>query len=448
MMNVPAVNCVCHFCQDRKAFSMPMHILDAAKSRDLVIFAGAGISTEGKRVFPRTLYEDVARELGVNPLDGPPFPKLMSDYSVRPDGRQRLLGLIKKRFDYCNGFPEVYRNATRFHRALATIPQIENIITTNWDDFFERECGATPYVSPEDFALWKLPGRKIFKIHGSINSVGSIVATVADYEACYERLATGLIGSVLKTMLATKTIVYVGYSFSDTDFSRIHELLTSEMKGVRPHSYLVTLDEAPRTKLTLDNVTPIVAEGADFVVQLKKHLIADGAMIDTEVFSGVDFLLQVLRAFHDDLGSLDLNKYPYAAYTLAYQDGLLHALERIQALKKAGKYSTHCDISSSLHPYEKLRSEALKQKNYWEASYITGYQYGHAFLLRTAEERRTIPLFYVYGATNHPENMQDYMRVIRKGASIHKTAFRLAKAKVTRKTQGSPEITLHHPPFL
>ena len=33
--------------------------------------------------------------------------------------------------------------------------QIENIITTNWDDFFERECGATPYVSPEDFALWE-----------------------------------------------------------------------------------------------------------------------------------------------------------------------------------------------------------------------------------------------------------------------------------------------------
>ena len=41
-------------------------------------------------------------------------------------------------------------------------------------------------------------------------------------------------GSVLKTLLATNTVLYLGYSFQDTDFLKIHQLLTSEIRGMRP----------------------------------------------------------------------------------------------------------------------------------------------------------------------------------------------------------------------
>ena len=67
--------------------------------------------------------------------------------------RGELLRLIKSHFDYFSSFPELYNIATRFHRELSTIWQLENIITTNWDTFFEDECAAIPFVSAKDFAF-------------------------------------------------------------------------------------------------------------------------------------------------------------------------------------------------------------------------------------------------------------------------------------------------------
>ena len=41
--------CKCAYCDDR-AFEIPKDIIEAIKNENLVIFAGAGISTEGKNV--------------------------------------------------------------------------------------------------------------------------------------------------------------------------------------------------------------------------------------------------------------------------------------------------------------------------------------------------------------------------------------------------------------
>lgn len=92
---------------------------------------------------------------------------------------------------------------------LGTLFPIDEIVTTNWDTYFEELCFATPIVEPHDYAYWNLPGRKVFKIHGSTNNVGSLVATEQDYAECYERLRTGLVGASLKHMLATKVLVFL-----------------------------------------------------------------------------------------------------------------------------------------------------------------------------------------------------------------------------------------------
>ena len=157
----------CEICKLRRSFTMPMEIIEAVRNKQLVIFAGAGVSTEGKLVFKRTLYSQILSELGLTPDSNLSFPTLMTRYCSQPNGRRKLLQRIKQRFDYMASFPELYRTATRFHRALSTIPQIVEIVSTNWDTLFEEVCGATPIVAPEDFAFWEVPGRKVFKIHGS-----------------------------------------------------------------------------------------------------------------------------------------------------------------------------------------------------------------------------------------------------------------------------------------
>jgi NAD-dependent SIR2 family protein deacetylase len=201
----------CIWCQNNIDFDLPEQLVDDFMKGEVVIFAGSGISTESKNILPETLYESIAYDLGYKKCHKP-FSELMDEYCLKPNGRINLLSEIKARFDNIKSFPELYRDATRFHRELATIPQLKTIITTNWDTYFEDECGALPFINPEDFTFWNTGERKVFKIHGSINNFGSIIATKKDYAKCLKNLHKGIAGSILKSVLATKTIVFIGYS--------------------------------------------------------------------------------------------------------------------------------------------------------------------------------------------------------------------------------------------
>jgi hypothetical protein len=156
----------------------------------------------------------------------------MSRYCAQPDGRIKLLRKIKDRFDYLDSFPELRRRATAFHQEMCTIPQIQEIITTNWDLYFEQYAAATPVITPQDFAFWGVPGRKVFKIHGSLSSYGSIVATTEDYARCQHQIFGGLVGANLRMLLATKTILFAGYSLRDDDFSQTYTALKEQMGNV------------------------------------------------------------------------------------------------------------------------------------------------------------------------------------------------------------------------
>ncbi len=103
------------------------------------------------------------------------------------------------------------------------------------------------------------------KIHGSVNAFGSIVATREDYERCYRRLSRGLLGSSLKMALATKTLLYVGFSFRDDDFVRIHRFLMREMRRTMPRSYLVTVDRAFDSQIADLGVQPIHTDATFFL---------------------------------------------------------------------------------------------------------------------------------------------------------------------------------------
>ena len=89
--------CKCAYCDDR-AFEVPKDIIEAIKNENLVIFAGAGISTEGKNVYKSSLYSEVNDELRENYNNS--FPKLMTKYCNLPNGRRKLINKIMERFEY------------------------------------------------------------------------------------------------------------------------------------------------------------------------------------------------------------------------------------------------------------------------------------------------------------------------------------------------------------
>lgn len=437
--------CTCVLCKNNKPFTMPKQIIDAVCNGNLVIFAGAGVSTESKPTFPFTLYEEVMLELGIKKDTCQlSFPDLMSEFCRQPDGRRKLLKMVRARFEYVESFPEIYGWATRFHRELSTIHHVNDIVTTNWDDYFERECGAVPIVSPADFAFWDMPGRKVYKIHGSVNNYGSIVATNEDYKECYKMLKSGIVGSNLKMLLATKTIVFIGYSFGDFDFNQVYALLKKEMKDVLPHSYVVTISEESAERFEKMKLTPIVTDGTFFISTLKKHLVESNLMMDDNRFEGVKELLSLANRIHI-LDKYDVRKNPAIIYTSFYLDGLIHAFERMELRKKTGEYSCFGCAIKKIDSYWDIRRDKLRNKAYGDVAYIDGYIAGLSYLLRDDEERERFPLFYVFGYKYEIDTPEEFEEVIKNASKLHKSAYKFAE-KMANRIDSSTDW--HHTAFL
>lgn len=437
----------CSICKNHHPFSMPDEIIEAVKQGKLVIFAGAGISTENRNVFRDSLYKDVLDDLGIEKSQHISFSNLMSEFCKQPNGRSKLLQKIKNRFDYVNSFPELYRTTTDFHRELSTIYPVNEIITTNWDDYFEKECGAVPIVSPEDFAFWDYPDRKVFKIHGSINNYGSIVATEQDYKKCYGKLRSGLIGSSLKLVLATKVVLFLGYSFGDEDFNKIYKLLKKEMKGILPHAYVITLDSDLKEKFSKLNITPIITDATYFISIIKKHLIKEKLMLDDERFDGLYKALFQIELAHDKVFKYFNSKQnPEIIFTACYQDGLIHAFERAIAKRNTGYYSNPINIFNAIQSYEEIRKNKVRKKNYLDVAYTDGYLAGLIYIIADNKHRKNLPLFYVFGAKNDIKTFKEYLTEIKSGNIYHKSAYNFAKKRTEQ--IDSKDLILHHPPFL
>jgi NAD-dependent SIR2 family protein deacetylase len=294
--------CSCHLCRSNYSFSMPQEIIESTIKNELVIFAGAGVSTESSVAFQTTFYQDIKDELDITDDNGISFSELMSLYCKMPDGKRKLFQKLWYRFNYVKSFQEVYNFSTRFHRELSTIHHIKEIVTTNWDDYFEEECGAIPIVNSKDFVFWDLPARKVFKLHGCIRNFSSLVITKEDYEYCSKELTGGqLKGSYLKMLLATKKVVFVGYSFGDEDFNQLYSILNSEMKGLLPHSYIITLDSDIEYKLPSKAITPIITDATYFICELKKHMVEMGLMLTDITFEKIPKLLDYTLDIHNSI---------------------------------------------------------------------------------------------------------------------------------------------------
>ena len=443
------MKCGCVFCEAKRPFDMPEGLLDDFLNGKVVLFAGAGISTENRLVLKSTFYEDIADDLGYEDCQLP-FSELMDEYCKRPNGRINLLMRIKERFQHIKSFPELYRNATRFHRELATFYPLDAIITTNWDIHFEQECGATPFINDEDLAFWDAPGRKVLKIHGSIENYGSIIATKEEYKRCKTKLARGIIGSVLKIILATKTIVYVGYSCRDEDFLSISAYVRKKMKGLNKQAYIVTLDEMNDSKYRALGLIPIYTDGTYFISQIKKHAENKNLLLPDFIYELAELMLKVLALAHERLSSdYDCRKNPEVMMCAAYQDGLIHGFERMTELRKTGEYSHSCQIMSAIEVYRKLRKEFNGRRRYEDVAYIDGYLNSLAFILLALEKKQKtkLPLYYVFGV-GEIDTYKKYRKLVPSMPDLHKGSYQRAKEILAALSSAGHPINYHHMPWL
>jgi hypothetical protein len=342
------------------------------------------------------------------------------------------------------GFPELLNIAARFHSEIATAFFLRDIVTTNWDTLFEEYASATPFVVPDDYASWGLGERKVFKLHGSIHNLSTIVATERDYARCYRRLRGGTIGATFKHMLATRSVVFVGYSFGDSDLNRLLTFVKREMGDMLPRSYLVTPHGYEGSDFPEDRV--IVTDGTYFIRRLKEAVVDLQLMRPDSIYAQTEALLRrVNRANQRVAKAFDVKRAPNVIYTLAYQNGLQHAFNRILSLQSSGHYSDPHSTRHVLGTYDQLRRRAISDGKYFDAAYIDGYLNGLLCLELDSDDLKDLPLFFVWRSAVDLVDYSDFVTEIAKAETLHKAATRHAQRLVSDLTPG---LVVRHKPFL
>lgn len=436
--------CVCAICASKIDFDLDPHILREIESHNCVVFAGAGISTETRYTHPNSFYDQLRADLE---FEGDlPFPQLVDKFQARPNGRIKLIDMIVERFNYIDSFRELRDAATRFHQALATMPYFKTVITTNWDRYFEDEIGATPFVYEGDVPFWEKARRSVLKIHGSIDNYSSIVASSEDYVECEERLRNGAIGAVLKQIFATKTCIFFGYSATDPDFLNIYNAIRIGLGKVARTHYLVSpfLSAEDLVRLSELNIIGINTDATYFLETIKSHMCTSYCFAEDEIYDHVfSQMLEVIGEHTKYCSSFKVGKHPHLMFCAVYQDGLIHALQRILDLRKSGVYSDLHHVRRQIFAYSNEVDGHIKKRDYWESSYFTGYLNGLFFfdLKASGEDCDDVPRFYHPGVGELDKG--EFDQRVRKNPEIHKGA--LAQARRLVKNRPQAEVLQHLP---
>lgn len=431
----------CSVCHLDHAFEMPGEIVEAAHRRSLVIFAGAGISTEVPAVFPHTLYETIREMLGSD-QDATSFPDLMSAFEER-HGRPRLFRAIKRRFDYVDSFTRPHNAATAFHSELATMPYIEDILTTNWDTYFERLCNATPLVTGRDYAFHDMARRRVYKIHGSISNPSSMVATQEDYARRLDDLRGNAIGGSLRQLLATMTVVFIGYSLRDWNFREIYTALLDDLGELAPRRYLVS--PFPGENTGDFSLLHVCTSGTRFLRDLKAALVGD-CFFDDSLYEHMEALRERVWEAYMFASELNASEYPLVVHCWSYQCGLLDVCDRVRRLRSSGEYSDRQHVIGLFRLYEELFDAAIDDGRFWDAAYIDGYMKGLFVIAgRSADIMDRTPLYLCFGSDSPMRQRRSLIVALNKGKSLDEGAWEEA----LELSQGIPDgMVLPHMPFL
>lgn len=234
-------------------------IISANNDNSLAIFVGAGISksSETKTVkLPswNDLIEDLKAELEI---------ENESDYLKIAQLYYLAFGeftYYKKLKEY---FPE-HITPSKIHKLIFDInPHV--IITTNWDNLLEKTIQENAFIydvvcSDSDLVKSSLQN-KLIKMHGDFKN-HNIVFKEDDY--LKYNLSFPLIENYVKSIVSTHTVVFIGYSYNDTNLKQIVKWIQN-YSNVKPPMYLIAYKRNDNQIKYLENhgITTIVIEDID-----------------------------------------------------------------------------------------------------------------------------------------------------------------------------------------
>jgi hypothetical protein len=234
-------------------------LVRAIRSRQAILFAGAGVSMTVGLPSWQTLIEHIVAELGLDPkvVKEPDLNYLTLAEYYRL--RQGSIGPLRSWMDRNWSIPEETLRTSRVHELICRL-DFPIIYTTNFDRNLEtafelRGKSVVKIVNAKDIARVRDGVTQIVKYHGDFDDDQSIVIAETDY---LDRLSfESPLDIKFRSDALGKTILFVGYSLSDLNIRfLLHRLwktwLASGFERDRPQSYVFMMRRNPIEEAVLE----------------------------------------------------------------------------------------------------------------------------------------------------------------------------------------------------
>ena len=250
-------------------------LFQAISKGEVVLWAGAGLSLYAGLPSGVQLREILYK--GLTPLEKEEVGEesdlshLADEICTLKGNRNYIIQTLKNTFtrDFLS---------TETHKIISQIPHFRNIITTNYDSLFESVYGSgklnvifsdnhTPYIDAKKVNL--------FKIHGDLSNPDSIIITESDYNNFFSKdTEQNTIWSVIKGIIATKSILFIGYSLEDTNVEVVFNKIRDKIGENGKECYFVApnISTTKSKKLNRVNIHPISLTGEKLFEELIEYL--------------------------------------------------------------------------------------------------------------------------------------------------------------------------------
>lgn len=213
---------------------------------NLIAFLGAGISRTYRDEHTGKVYRGLptAKEIVSDLLSKKKY--LNADMSFDQalfmiklkEGRSEVEKLLEEYID----IPTL--DSLPAHYLLADM-SFSAFITTNYDRLLEKALEKNrkkfyTIIENLDVCRWKSTQLPYIKLHGCITRPSGLIAAEDEYRPISE--SKPLIAALMKTLLAQKSMLFLGFSLNDSDFKEIFQELKISLGNNMPRSYAVVHD--------------------------------------------------------------------------------------------------------------------------------------------------------------------------------------------------------------